>query len=171
MSGDHDFVGARHAAPKLSELYQEVILDHNKKPRNFLRLPDANATAHGRNPLCGDDYFLDLVLGAGGRIAKVGFEGSGCAISKASCSMMTTLIEGKTSAQAEELKEHFIHLLTDKESSKESLEKVGRLRIFEGVRQYPVRIKCATLIWRALEEALKDRNQKKTEVSTEEESS
>ncbi len=169
MTAANYIVGARRAVPLLNELYQEVILDHNKRPRNFLRLPNANATAHGRNPLCGDDYFLDLVLGAGGRIEKVGFEGSGCAISKASCSMMTTLVEGKTVAEAEELKEHFIHLLTDKKLPTKSLEAVGRLKIFEGVRQFPVRVKCATLIWRALEEALKDQNQRKTEISTEEE--
>ncbi len=152
---------------RLNDLYQEVILDHNKRPRNFGRLENATCSAHGKNPLCGDDYFLDLVLGPEGRINKVGFEGSGCAISKSSASIMTTLVEGKNIREAEELKDRFIHLLTDKEISKENVEKMGRLKIFEGVRQFPVRVKCATLIWRALEEALKGG---KSEITTEKES-
>ncbi len=149
---------------KLSELYQEVILDHNKKPRNFHRLGDANRTAHGKNPLCGDDFFLDLVLSKDGKIEKIGFEGSGCAISKASSSMMTVAVEGKTVAEAEALKDHFLKVLTDGNENAESVEKIGRLKIFQGVRQFPVRVKCATLIWRTLEEALKSGAK---EVSTE----
>ncbi len=164
MNESNDSVGARHDAPKLTELYQEVILDHNKNPRNFGRPNPFSRAVHGINPLCGDDYFIYLYIAGDGVIDKASFEGSGCAISKASASMMTTMIEGKKTQEAEALKEHFIHLMMDAESSKEHLEKVGRLKIFEGVRQYPVRVKCATLAWRALEEALKG-NQK--EVSTE----
>jgi nitrogen fixation NifU-like protein len=152
---------------RLSDLYQEVILDHNKRPRNFGKLEGANRLAHGKNPLCGDDYFLYLSVDKDGKIQKVAFEGSGCAISKSSASMMTMLVEGSHITEAGLLKERFIHLLTDKEISRESAEKVGRLKIFEGVRQFPIRVKCATLIWRALEEALKEPKETKTEVSTE----
>ena len=149
---------------RLNDLYQEVILDHNKRPRNFGRLGGANASAHGRNPLCGDDYFVDLILGPDGKVQKSSFEGSGCAISKASASMMTTLIEGKTVTEIEALKERVIHLLTDPEISRGQVEEAGRMKIFEGVRKFPIRVKCATLAWRALEEALKN-GQK--EVTTE----
>ena len=149
---------------KLNDLYQEVILDHNKRPRNFGAIEGADHSAHGKNPLCGDDYFLYLAMDGSGRIQKIGFEGSGCAISKASASMMTTLVQGKSAKEAEALKDSFIHLLTDNTVSKETVSSVGNLKIFEGVRQFPIRIKCAALIWRTLEEALKD---SKKEVSTE----
>ncbi len=152
---------------RLSDLYQEVILDHNKRPRNFGRLIGATHWAHGKNPLCGDDFFLDLLLDKDGKILKIGFEGSGCAISKASASMMTTQVEGKSLKETGELKDRFIHLLTDKEITEENAEKMGRLKIFQGVRQFPIRVKCATLIWRALEEALRGAKENKTEVSTE----
>ena len=151
---------------RLNDLYQEVILDHNKRPRNFGRVEDANHSAHGKNPLCGDDYFLYLATDGSGKIRKVGFEGSGCAISKASASMMTTLVQGKSVKEAETLKDNFIHLLTDNMVSKETISNVGSLKIFEGVRQFPIRVKCAALIWRTLEAALKSEKDKK-EVSTE----
>lgn len=156
----------REKPVKLDELYQEVILDHNRRPRNFGKLEDATAYAHGVNPLCGDDYhlYLDLV---GGTIKRVGFEGSGCAISKSSASMMTQAVEGKAVAEARKLKEGFIRLLTDPEASEDARTGVGRLKIFEGVRRFPVRVKCATLIWRALEAALEDGAGKKSEVTTE----
>lgn len=144
---------------KLDELYQEVILDHNRHPRNFKKLEDANAYSHGHNPLCGDDYHLYLEIDPAGVIKKVGFEGAGCAISKSSASMMTMMVEGKTVRQAEELKNNFVRLVTD--GAGESLrEKVGRLKIFEGVKKFPVRVKCATLIWHALEDALRDLEKK-----------
>ena len=158
--------GANPNDLRLSDLYQEVILDHNKRPRNFGKITGASHSAHGKNPLCGDDYFLYLTVDGSGKIQKVGFEGSGCAISKASASMLTTLVQGKTGKEAETLKDSFIHLLTDNTLSKETVSSVGNLKIFEGVRQFPVRVKCAALIWRTLEEALKDSSQKK-EVSTE----
>ena len=142
---------------KLDDLYQEVILDHNRRPRNFHKLDDANAYSHGINPLCGDDYHLYLVVDDGGIIKKVGFEGQGCAISKSSASIMTTMIEGKSLKEAGELEKNFIHLITDGEASEAARSKVGRLKIFEGVRQFPVRVKCATLIWQALGDALKDK--------------
>src|SRR3989338_2034915 len=151
---------------RLDDLYQEVILDHNRKPRNFGKLKNANAYSHGVNPLCGDDYHLYLEK-ENGRVKAVGFEGQGCAISKSSASMMTTMVEGKSLGEAAELKEHFIRLLTSDQLSEESRSKVGRLKIFEGVRKFPIRVKCATLIWRALEEALKEPKEARTEVSTE----
>ena len=154
---------------KLSDLYQELILDHNRRPRNFKKLEDANAYAHGHNPLCGDDYFLYLVVDEGGIIKRVGFEGDGCAISKSSASMMTTTVEGKSVQEAGALKDNFVHLLTDNAVSEAMRAGAGKLKIFEGVKQFPVRVKCATLIWRTLEEALKDRSERKEEVSTEKE--
>ena len=142
---------------KLNELYQEVILDHNRRPRNFHKLDGANAYSHGVNPLCGDDYELYLLVGEDGIIKKVSFQGQGCAISKSSASMMTTLIEGKGLKEAGKLKDDFIRLLTSPETSEDMRSKVGRLKLFEGVRQFPVRVKCATLIWHALADALKDK--------------
>jgi nitrogen fixation NifU-like protein len=153
------------AEMKLDDLYQEVILDHNRSPRNFKRPEGTNAEAHGVNPLCGDDYHLYLKKSAEGTMEAVGFLGQGCAISKSSASIMTTMIEGKSSAEAERLKEAFIRLLTRDTVPSEDRQLLGRLKIFEGVKQYPVRVKCATLIWRALEAALK--NSAKREVSTE----
>lgn len=145
---------------KLSELYQEVILDHNKKPRNFKKLENANRTAHGVNPLCGDDYHLYIDV-EGGVIRGVGFEGSGCAISKSSASIMTTMVEQKDVKEVGELKDLFLAMLT-KDQKPDA--KLGKLKIFEGVKQFPVRVKCATLIWRALEAAL---GEDKRPVSTE----
>jgi len=154
---------------KLNDLYQEVILDHNRRPRHFTEVEDANAYAHGHNPLCGDDYFLYLLVDQGGIIKKVGFKGEGCAISKSSASMMTVAVEGKGVKEAGAAKDNFIHLLTDDTASDAVRAAAGKLKIFEGVKQFPVRVKCATLIWRTLEEALKDRSQRKEEVSTEKE--
>ncbi|MBI4433009.1 MAG: SUF system NifU family Fe-S cluster assembly protein [Candidatus Omnitrophica bacterium] len=135
---------------KLDELYQEVILDHNRRPRNFGKLDDATHYAHGHNPLCGDDYHLYLKIDENGKIQKITFEGSGCAISKSSASMMTTFLEGKNGDEAEKLGSHFIGFMTKDTLSKEDREAVGRLKLFEGVRHFPVRVKCATLAWQAL---------------------
>lgn len=140
---------------KLDDLYQEVILDHNKKPRNFTKIEGANRYAHGVNPLCGDDFEVYLELSPEGQVRRVGFQGHGCAISKSSASLMTTAVEGKSVREAETLKDHFLHLLTDPEPSEGHRHGVGRLRFFEGVKQFPIRVKCATLAWRALEAALK----------------
>lgn len=139
--------------PEISELYQEVILDHNRRPRHFRALPEANAQAHGHNPLCGDDYrvYLDV---RDGRILAVGFEGSGCAISKSSASMMMSLVDGRDAAEAVRLKEAFLDFLLKEDPAAELRARVGPLKVFEGVRKFPVRVKCATLAWRALEEAL-----------------
>jgi nitrogen fixation NifU-like protein len=146
---------------KLDDLYQEVVLDHNRNPRNFTKLADANLYSHGFNPLCGDDYELYLRVDDEGTIQKVGFQGHGCAISKSSASLMTAAIEGKNVKDAEALKRNFIHLLTDEAVSRDVKAGVGRLQFFEGVRQFPVRVKCATLAWHALEDALRDLKEKK----------
>ena len=152
---------------KLNDLYQEVILDHNRRPRNFGNLPDANHYSHGVNPLCGDNYHLYLFVDEGGIIKKVNFEGSGCAISKASVSMLTEAVIGKTAQEAEALKNNVIHVLTDNTVSESARTGAGKLKIFEGVKHFPVRVKCAALGWRALEDALKDKKERKAEVSTE----
>lgn len=150
---------------KLSELYQETILDHNRRPRNFEALKDATSFARGVNPLCGDHYDVYVVRGAGGIIERVAFHGDGCAISKASASMMTEAVAGRKTEEAAALKDHFIHLLTDSTVAAADREGVGRLKFFEGVKNFPVRVKCATLAWRALEEALKGTGPK--DVTTE----
>ena len=141
---------------KLDHLYQEVILDHNRSPRNFRALPDATQYSHGVNPLCGDDYQLYLAIEPGGVIRDVGFQGSGCAISKSSASLMTTVIKGKPIAEVARFKDQFLAFMTQDPPPKEAKSQIGRLSIFEGVREFPVRVKCATLIWHALGDALKD---------------
>ena len=140
---------------RLSDLYQEVILDHNKNPRHFGKLENPTTYSHGHNPLCGDDYHLYLSVDGSGTIRKVSFEGSGCAISKASSSMLTELVEGKNAQESLDLKNAFLELLMQDKVSDAARSKVGKLKIFEGVKQFPIRVKCATLIWHALEDALK----------------
>jgi nitrogen fixation NifU-like protein len=138
----------------LRELYQEVILDHGKNPRNFGPLPEANREAHGHNPLCGDKIALHLVLD-GDLVQDVKFEGAGCAISMASASLMTTILKGKTEAEARALFEQFHELLTSNEEvSLDQLEALDKLAVFSGVRDYPLRVKCATLGWHTLNAAL-----------------
>jgi nitrogen fixation NifU-like protein len=134
----------------LTELYQQVILDHNKRPRNRGKLPAANRVAHGDNPSCGDQCSVYLRLD-GDKIADISFDGSGCAISQASASLMTTQLKGKTAAQAEELYKNFHDIVT---TGKEP-EEISDLAAFAGVHAFPARIKCATLGWHAAMEALK----------------
>ena len=150
---------------KLSELYQEVILDHNRNPRNFVAEPskDITSIAHGINPLCGDHYDV-YVANPNGTVKKVELKGDGCAISKASADMMASAVQNKSDEAARALANHFIHLLTDNTVALEHREGVGKLKFFESVKKFPVRVKCATLAWRALEEALKGKNK---EVTTE----
>lgn len=137
---------------ELSELYQQVILDHNKKPRNFRKLENANRSAEGVNPLCGDHLtvYLDLENDA---VKEISFEGSGCAISKAAASMMTQAVKGKTKEEAELLFKQFHGMVTAEDESADS-SKLGNLEIFSGVREFPVRVKCATLPWHTLHAAL-----------------
>jgi SUF system NifU family Fe-S assembly protein len=134
----------------LRELYQEVILDHSKHPRNFHPLSGAVRSAKGHNPLCGDRLTLYVEVD-NGTIKDVAFEGAGCAISTASASMMTEALKGKTEAEAESLFEGFHALVTGKSLSEDDL---GKLAVFAGVRDYPVRVKCATLAWHTLRAAL-----------------
>jgi nitrogen fixation NifU-like protein len=145
----------------MNELYQSVILDHNRAPRNFGRLPDANRHAEGKNPLCGDELSIWLRLGADDRIEEVKFEGSGCAISKASASLMTSAVKGKTRAEALELFTRFHNLVTGEAVAPETL---GKLAVFKGVVEFPVRVKCASLSWHTLKAALESPD---TTISTE----
>lgn len=158
-------------ATLLENLYQEMILDHNRNPRNFKTLPHPNAHSHGYNPLCGDDYELFVTITEEGTISDIGFQGSGCAISKSSASLLTSIVKGKTVAEALRLAKDFHDLVTRDDVSPEQRTHIGRLAIFEGVKQYPVRVKCAMLIWRTLEDALQQKRAIKptTYVSTEEE--
>jgi nitrogen fixation NifU-like protein len=137
----------------LDELYQEVILDHNKSPRNFRAIENANRKAQGYNPLCGDQVTVYLKL-ENGIIKEIGFQGSGCAISKASASMMTAELKGKTETEAHELFNNVHRMLTG-ESSQNSGEKVGKLAILSGVCKFPARVKCASLAWHTVNSALK----------------
>jgi nitrogen fixation NifU-like protein len=147
---------------ELSELYQQVILDHNKKPRNFRKLESANHSAEGYNPLCGDHLtvYLDVEEGA---VKEIAFEGSGCAISKAAASMMTQAVKGKSRKQAEDLFTEF-HSMVTGELDEETVENsLGNLKIFAGVREFPVRVKCATLPWHTLQAALNNEERTSTE--------
>jgi nitrogen fixation NifU-like protein len=137
---------------ELSELYQEVILDHNRKPRNFQKLPDANRSAEGFNPLCGDQITLYLKVDEGGVIRDIAFQGSGCAISKASASLMTSALKGKTTREAEELFDRFRRLVTNGDEADPAT--LGGLAVFSGVREFPARVKCASLAWHTLHAAL-----------------
>jgi nitrogen fixation NifU-like protein len=137
---------------ELSDLYRDVILDHNRHPRNFGDLSPANATIEGFNPLCGDRLTLRLQL-TDDRIADIRFEGQGCAISTASASLMTEAVKGKTRAEAEQLFERIHELLTDDAAPVD--EQLGKLAALSGVREFPARVKCASLCWHTLASALK----------------
>jgi nitrogen fixation NifU-like protein len=138
----------------LRDLYQEVILDHNRRPRNFGPLPAANRRAEGHNPLCGDrvTVYLDV---EGDRIRDVSFEGAGCAISTASASLMTEALKGLSVGEARDLFRGFHELVTQGDEG----EDLGKLAVFTGVREYPMRVKCATLAWHTLMAALDARDQ------------
>jgi len=138
----------------LRDLYQEVILDHSKGPRNFGELAGANRRAEGYNPLCGDRETVFVRL-EDDVLKEVGFRGAGCAISTASASMMTESLKGKTRAEAEALFERFHDLLTGQDGEKKpGSPELGKLTVFSGVREFPVRVKCATLPWHTLKAAL-----------------
>lgn len=153
----------------LRDLYQEVILDHSKRPRNFGHIDPANREAKGHNPLCGDQLRI-WVLVEDGRIKDVSFEGRGCAISVASASMMTDMLKGRTEAEAAEIFKRFHAVVTGEEDigdddTEDADGGLGKLRALAGVRDYPMRVKCATLAWHTLKAALEDR--KDTTVVTE----
>lgn len=134
----------------LGDLYQSVILDHNRAPRNYRKPATANRHAEGFNPLCGDRLDLWLSVDDEGRIADVGFQGEGCAISRASASLMTAAVKGRTAAEALDLFERFHALVTRGDTG----PALGKLAVFRGVMAYPMRVKCASLAWHALKEAL-----------------
>ena len=144
----------------LNDLYQQVILDHSKSPRNFRRLEGGNRSAQDHNPLCGDTLTLDLPI-EGDRIQDIGFQGSGCAISKASASLMTESLKGRTTAEVRELFDRIHALLTTGEGGGGNL---GKLEVFAGVHKFPARVKCAILPWHAALAALEGTTQP---VSTE----
>lgn len=142
--------------PRLNNLYQEVILDHNRNPRNFKKIAKPTQYSHGVNPLCGDDYHLYLMTDKNQVIQDVGFQGQGCAISKASASLLTSLIKGKPLKEVKSLNRHFLEFMIEPEVEPRLRDEIGRLKLFEGVREFPIRVKCATLIWHALQDALND---------------
>jgi len=147
----------------LRELYQEVLLDHNRRPRNFQKLEAADHTAEGFNPLCGDQVTVYLKLD-GDVIREVTFQGSGCAISKSAASMMTMSLKGKTRAEAEALFQQFHKMLTGDPGKREVPDGLGKLAVFSGVCEFPIRVKCATLPWHTMHAALEGKAER---VSTE----
>lgn len=138
---------------ELSDLYQEVILDHNKNPRNFREIADADKWADGNNPLCGDALrvYVDL---EDDKVKDVAFKGSGCAISKASASMMTQVVKGKSKEEAETLFDEFHRMVLGTLDEEREENSLGKLKIFAGVREFPARVKCASLSWHTLNAAL-----------------
>jgi nitrogen fixation NifU-like protein len=138
---------------ELSELYQQVILDHNKKPRNFRALEGATNTAEGHNTTCGDQLTVYLKV-AGDTVEDVSFEGVGCAISKASASMMTQAVKGKSKDEAETMFNDFHRMVLGELDEENEPTSLGRLKIFAGVREFPARVKCASLSWHTLHAAL-----------------
>jgi nitrogen fixation NifU-like protein len=146
------------------ELYQATILDHNRSPRNFGPLEGANRSARGENPVCGDKLVVYLDLDEDERVTDVRFDGRGCAISTASASLMTEFVKGRKPDEIEETFERFHALVAGNPGEKVSEEKVraeglGKLAVFSGVREYPVRVKCATLCWHTLRSALREDNE------------
>lgn len=147
---------------ELSDLYQEVILEHNKNPRNFREISDADQYADGKNPLCGDALRVYISLD-GDTVTDVAFKGSGCAISKASASMMTQAVKGKTKAEAEAIFGEFHAMVTGELDIETDDNDLGKLRIFSGVLEFPARVKCASLSWHTLNAALRGEDVVSTE--------
>jgi nitrogen fixation NifU-like protein len=143
---------------ELRELYQSTILDHSKRPRNFRKPESANLSARGFNPLCGDKVAVFLRV-RDDAIEDVGFEGSGCAISTASASMMTEIVKGKSRAEVERLFQQFHALVTAEHGKTPETDALGKLKVFAGVHEFPMRVKCATLVWHALLAALAGREE------------
>ena len=139
-------------SPELEELYQEIILDHSRRPRNFGNLAEAAVLVHGDNPACGDEIHLGVKFGAEGELQDIKFTGRGCAISQASASLMTMKLKGKSPAEAVEMFRAFHDMVT--EETNEAPKTLGDLRVMRGVRKFPQRVKCAMLPWRAVEQAL-----------------
>ena len=138
---------------ELRELYQEIILDHNKSPRNFREIDKADYVQEGLNPLCGDHYKLYMVF-EDDKIKDISFKGSGCAISKASASLMSSVLIGKTKKEAERLFQLFHKVVTGEIEAGENMDDLGKLAAFAGVAEFPMRVKCATLAWHTMHSAL-----------------
>lgn len=149
---------------ELEELYQEVILDHSRRPRNFGELPDASVKVHGDNPSCGDEIHLAIKFDGNGGLDEIKFTGHGCAISQASASLMTMKLKGKKRAAVEQMLQAFRDLVTTGEN--DAPKNLGDLQVMRGVRKFPQRVKCAMLPWRAVEQALRQSEGEST-VSTE----
>lgn len=150
---------------ELEELYQEVILDHSRRPRNFGELPGASVKVHGDNPACGDEIHLAVKFDGNGGLEEIKFTGHGCAISQASASLMTTKLKGKSRADVERMLRAFHDLVTSEKN--DAPKNLGDLQVMRGVRKFPQRVKCAMLPWRAVEQALRQSEGEAT-VSTEE---
>lgn len=144
-------------------LYEQVILEHNKSPRNYRDMPDADHSIEGHNPLCGDHFKVHVKLD-GDTISDVSFSGSGCAIAKSSASLMTSMLKGKTKPEAKNAFTAFHKMVTSQPGTPFDEDAVGKMRVFAGVRDFPIRIKCATLAWHALQAALEG---EKSRVTTE----
>ncbi len=140
----------------LTQLYQEVILDHNKSPRNYRKCEECNHESEGFNPLCGDHLWIYLNL-EGDKIKDISFQGNGCAISKSSASLMTSILKGKSKEEAEKLFEVFHKVVTSKVGEEIDLSELGKLAVFAGVRDYPARVKCASLAWHTMLNALHEK--------------
>ena len=147
----------------LKELYQDIIMDHNKNPQNFHKLENATKIVDGKNPLCGDHYTIYMKI-EDGIIQDIGFDGSGCAISKASGSVMTTILKGKPVAEAEELFKKFHEVVTGSMDIDEAIFDLGKLGAFAGVAEFPSRVKCASLAWHAMHQGI---SSNENEISTE----
>jgi nitrogen fixation NifU-like protein len=147
----------------LRELYQDIIMDHNKNPQNFHKLENATKVVDGKNPLCGDHYTIYLII-EDDIIKDIGFDGSGCAISKASGSVMTTIVKGKTVKEADELFEKFHDVVTGSIKFDDAIMNLGKLGAFAGVAEFPSRVKCASLAWHAMHQGI---SKDKSEVFTE----
>lgn len=153
---------------ELRELYQEVILDHGRNPRNFRRPADATCSAHSHNPMCGDMLIVFLTVDGHGRVTDAAFEGKGCAISVASASLMTKIIQGKTIEEAEGLFHVFQDMCTKGhvevlDGSDGDLDDIEQMQVLAGVRDYPIRVKCATLAWHTMKAAVTGNTQASTE--------
>jgi nitrogen fixation NifU-like protein len=144
---------------ELRELYQTTILDHNKSPRNFRAPEHANRQADGHNPLCGDKLTVYLEVDDEGQVVDAGFQGAGCAISTASASIMTEFVKGRSRGEIDETFERFHELCAGSSSETPDIHELGKLAVFAGVREYPMRVKCATLAWHTLEAALDAKGQ------------
>ncbi len=149
----------------LRDLYAEVVMDHNRRPRNFKKIEQADREADGFNPLCGDQISLYLNLGEDDSIQDIGYVAAGCAISKAAASMMSEAVKGQSLENAQRVVSEFRHMLTDRDGAEPDYEIMGDLEILEGVSNYPTRIKCATLPLHTLASAIDSENDRK--VSTE----